>query len=254
METAVADNVCYKALRIEDLPKDLQPREMLGKVGPRYVGEDILLAVILRIGVVGANAVETAKRLLVAFGSLHALSKASYREIVAKKIPGIGKTKALGIVAALELGRRCSYAELIKSKNAGEKYIQTTEDVYDMVLSEVYGDKQERFFVIMLGPRNKVLAPPLEIAKGQRDEVALQPNLVFEHPMKEGARAIVVAHNHPSGDPMPSETDVEMTEKLVAAGAIMNIPILDHLIIGVPAEGHSGFFSMAAAKVGGFEE
>jgi len=111
---------------------------------------------------------------------------------------------------------------------------------------DVYGDKQERFFVIMLGLRNKVMSPPVEIAKGQRDEVALQPNLVFEHPMKEGARAIVVAHNHPSGDPTPSEGDIEMTRKLVDA-RLMNIPVLDHLIVGVPSEGNSGFFSIAAS-------
>jgi len=120
-------------------------------------------------------------------------------------------------------------------------------------LPEVYGDKQERFFVIMLGPRNKVMAPPVEIAKGQRDEVALQPNLVFEHPMKEGARAIVVAHNHPSGDPTPSEGDIEMTRKLVDVGRLMNIPILDHLIIGVPSKEHSGFFSMAASELVDFK-
>lgn len=242
-----SDRIAYKALRIEDLPIDLQPRELLGKVGSRHVGEDILLAVILRVGVVGANAIETAKRLLVAFGSLSALSKANYREIIAKNIPGIGRAKALGIVAALELGRRCSYAELIKNKNGDARYVRTTEDIYDLLVPEMYGEKQERFFVVMLGPRNRILASPIEIAKGQRDEVALQPNLVFEHPMKEGARAIVVAHNHPSGDPMPSELDVEMTRNLVSAGKLMNIPLLDHLIIGVPTDGHSGFFSIAAA-------
>lgn len=247
METAANDSTAYKALRIEDLPEDLQPRELLCKVGPRHVSEDILLAVILRIGVVGANAVETAKRLLAAFGSLSALSAASYREIVAKKIPGVGKTKALGIVASLELGRRCSYTELMKIKSGDAKYIKTTEDAYDLLVPEVYGDKQERFFVILLGPRNKVMSPPIEIAKGQRDEVALQPNLVFEHPMKEGARAIVVAHNHPSGDPTPSEGDVEMTRHLVAAGKLMNIPVIDHLVVGVPSDGNSGYFSIAAS-------
>lgn len=249
MEESTAKNLAYKALRIGDLPKDLQPRELLSKVGPRHVGEDILLAIILRIGIVGVNAVDTAKRLLVAFGSLSALASASYREIVAKKIPGIGRIKALGIVAALELGRRCSYAELMKNKNGSDIYIKTTEDAYDLLVPEVYGDKQERFFVVMLGPRNKVIAPPVEISKGQRDEVALQPNLVFEYPMKEGARAIVVAHNHPSGDPMPSESDIEMTRKLVEVGKLMNIPLLDHLIIGVPSGNHSGFFSIAASGV-----
>lgn len=244
--TGSNDKSLYMALRIEDLPNDLQPREMLSKVGSRYVSDDVLLAVVLRIGVVGANAVETAKRLLSAFGSLAALSKANYREIVAKKIPGIWKTKALGVVASLELGRRCFYSELGKSKN-GVKYIKTSEDAYDLILPEVYGDKQERFFVVMLGPRNKLLAQPLEIAKGQRDEVALQPNLVFEHPLKEGARAIIVAHNHPSGDPMPSEEDIETTRKLVEVGGLMNVPILDHIIVGTPSDGCSGFFSLSAS-------
>ena len=241
------ENVAYKALRIEDLPADLQPRELIRKVGPRHVGDDTLLAIVLRIGVPGANAVETAKRLLVAFGSLDRLSKASCGEIVAKKIPGVGPTKAVQIVASLELGRRCSYLELMNVKDKTDKYIRTSEDVYDLLLPELYGSRQEHFFVVLLGPRNKVLSEPIEIAKGQRDEVGLQPNLVFEHPLKEGAKAIVVAHNHPSGDPTPSEGDVEMTKKLVEAGRLMNIPLLDHLIVGVPSDGHSGFFSIAAS-------
>ena len=160
------ENVAYKALRIEDLPADLQPRELIRKVGPRHVGDDTLLAIVLRIGVPGANAVETAKRLLVAFGSLDRLSKASCGEIVAKKIPGIGPTKAVQIVASLELGRRCSYLELMNVKDKTDKYIRTSEDVYDLLLPGLYGSRQEHFFVVLLGPRNKVLSEPIEIAKG----------------------------------------------------------------------------------------
>ena len=111
----------------------------------------------------------------------------------------------------------------------------------------MYGENQERFFVVMLGPRNKVMSSPVEIAKGQRDGVALSPNLVFERPLKDGARSIVVAHNHPSGDPLPSDEDISMTKKLVEAGRLLNIPILDHLILGVPSERYSGFFSIAAS-------
>jgi DNA repair protein RadC len=236
----------YKALRIEDFPKDLQPREMLKKAGPRLVGEDVLLAVILRVGVSGANVVETAKRLLVAFGSLDRLAKATCGEIVAKHIPGIGETKALQIVAALELGRRCSYRELVKGKT-DEVIVRTSEDVYNLLLPELYGCTQERFFVVLLGPRNKVMGTPVEIAKGQRDAVALQANLVFETPLKEGAKSIVVAHNHPSGDPTPSEEDIATTKKLVEAGRLMNIPLLDHLIVGEPSGEHHGFFSLAAS-------
>lgn len=237
----------YRALRIEDFPKALQPREMLKKAGARQVGEDVLLAVILRVGVAGANVVETARRLLVAFGTLDRLAKATSGEIVAKRIPGIGETKALQVVAALELGRRCSYLELMNGKKEGEAFVRTSEDVYDLLLPELYGCSQERFFVVLLGPRNKVMGKPVEIAKGQRDEVALQANLVFEMPLKEGARAVVVAHNHPSGDPHPSEEDVKMTRKLVEAGRLMNVPLLDHLIVGVSSENRPGFFSLAAS-------
>ena len=244
-----SDNIAYKAFRIEDLPKDLQPRELLGRVGPRHVGDNTLLAIILRSGVPGANVVEVAKRLLVAFGTLEELSRATPEEIVAKGIPGVGEAKALQIVAAIELGRRCSYSELARSKKDVGVYIKSSEEVYELLMPYLYGSRQEMFFVILLGPRNKVIGNPREIAKGQRDEVALQPNLIFEVALKEGARSIIVAHNHPSGDPMPSDEDVTMTKKLVDAGQLMNIPLLDHMIVGMPTEDHSGFFSMAASEL-----
>ena len=116
MGRALESAIKYKALRIEDLPRDLQPREILKRVGPRHSADDTLLSIILRIGVPGANVVEVAKRLLVAFGTLEELSRATPEEIVAKGIPGVGAAKALQIVAAIELGRRCSYSELARSK------------------------------------------------------------------------------------------------------------------------------------------
>jgi DNA repair protein RadC len=117
----------------------------------------------------------------------------------------------------------------------------------------IYGSRQELFYVVLLAPRNKVIGEPREIAKGQRDEVALQPNLIFELALKEGAKAIIVAHNHSSGDPIPSDGDIEMTRKLIDAGQLLNIPILDHLIIGMPSVDHSGFFSMAASGLVNFD-
>ena len=242
----------YRPLRIGDLPRDLQPREMLKRVGARHASDDTLLAIILRVGVPGANVVETAKRLLTAFGSLEDLARATCEEIVAKKIPGIGETKALQILAAIEFGRRCSYSELIRAKHDDARYINSSEEVYDLLMPFVYGCRQELFFVVLLGPRNKVIGVPREIAKGQRDEVALQPNLVFEAAVKEGAKSVIVAHNHPSGDSTPSEEDVSLTQKLVDAGRIMNIPMVDHLILGLPSEGHSGYFSMAASELNEF--
>lgn len=239
----------YRPLRIGDLPRDLQPREMLKRVGARHTSDDTLLAVILRVGVPGANVAETAKRLLTAFGSLENLARATCEEIVARKIPGIGETKALQVLAAIEFGRRCSYAELIRAKREVAKYVKSSEEVYDLLMPFVYGCRQESFFVVLLGPRNKVIGVPREIARGQRDEVALQPNLVFEAAIKEGAKSVIVAHNHPSGDPAPSEEDIALTQNLVDAGRIMNIPVVDHLILGLPTGEHSGYFSMAAAEL-----
>lgn len=192
-------DAAYRPLRIADLPRGLQPREQLKSVGAANVADDVLVAIILRIGVPG-----------------------------------------------LELGRRASYQELAKVQDADVR-IDSTQDVAALLLPLVYGSMQERFFVVLLGPRNKVLGRPREIAKGQRDAVGLATNLVFEQPMKEGARAVVVAHNHPSGDPEPSEEDVELTKKLIAAGRLLNIPVLDHVILGIPNEEHAGFFSMAAS-------
>lgn len=239
----------YKPLRIEDLPRNLQPREILKRVGSRHSSDDTLLSIILRVGVPRANVVETSRRLLAAFGSLDQLANATYEEIVAKRIPGIGETKALQIVSAIEFGRRCSYTELTKLKQCNEKYIQSSEDVYNILMPLMYGGRQELFYVVLLGPRNKIIGNPLEIAKGQRDEVALQPNLIFESAIKEAAKAVIVAHNHPSGDPLPSDGDVEMTRRLVEAGGLLNIPVLDHVIIGMPSVDRSGFFSMAASGI-----
>lgn len=237
----------YKPLRIEDLPRNLQPREQLKRVGSRHASDDTLLAIILRVGVPGANVVETAKRLLAAFGSLDDLARATCDEIVAKGIPGIGETKALQVLAAIEFGRRCSYSELSRAQSDDVRRVRSSEDVYDLLMPVVFGSRQEHFFVVLLGPRNKVIGLPREIAKGQRDAVALRPNLVFEAAIKEGAVQVIVAHNHPSGDPTPSEEDVELTRKLVEAGRLMNIPVVDHLILGVPSSGHSGYFSLSAS-------
>ena len=149
----------YRPLRIGDLPRDLQPREMLKRVGARHASDDTLLAVILRVGVPGANVVETAKRLLVAFGSLENLARATSEEIVARRIPGIGETKALQILAAIEFGRRCSYSEQIRAKRDDARYIKSSEEVYDLLMPFVYGCRQELFL--------KVIGVPREIAKGQ---------------------------------------------------------------------------------------
>ena len=243
----------YKPLRIEDLPRNLQPRELLKRVGSRHASDDTLLAIILRVGVPGANVVETAKRLLAAFGSLDDLARATCDEIVAKDIPGIGETKALQVLAAIEFGRRCSYSELSRAQSDDVRRVQSSEDVYDLLMPVVFGSRQEHFFVVLLGPRNKVIGLPREIAKGQRDAVALQPNLVFEAAIKEGAAQVIVAHNHPSGDPAPSEEDVELTRKLVEAGRLMNIPVVDHLILGMPSRGHSGYFSLSASGLVEFD-
>lgn len=138
----------YKPLRIEDLPRDLQPREILKRVGAQHCSDDTLLSVVLRAGVPGANVVEVSKQLLSVFGSLEGLARATPEEIVANKIPGIGEAKALQIVAAIEFGRRCSYSELSKSRGKTDRCIESSEDVYGLLMPLLYGSRQEHFFVL----------------------------------------------------------------------------------------------------------
>ncbi len=212
-------------VRAKDLPPALQPREKFDRVGPENLSEADLLALLLRTGTTGLNVVELAELLLMQYGSLSALSGASTAEL--QKIHGIGKEKAKILKAALEMGRR------LVQENVGENPRITTPEEGAAVLRErARGLDREVFWVLLLDTKNRLMAPPSEVSKGTLNSSLVHPREVFKPAIQNSAANIILAHNHPSGDPSPSAQDIKITKKLIEAGKTMEIAVLDHIIIG----------------------
>lgn len=192
------------------------------KQGVEVLSDAELLAVILKIGTKEENVIDMCHRLISMYG-LERLTTCSLPEL--QKIKGIGNAKACQIVAALELGRRSS-----AHKNENGK-IEKAKDVYDYFFPKIGHLQQEQFRILMLDTKNKILKEEI-ISMGLLDASLVHPREVFKSAIKESAQAVIVVHNHPSGDPLPSSEDEEVTQKLRKAGEILGINVLDHVIIG----------------------
>ncbi|GAB4160694.1 MAG: DNA repair protein RadC [Candidatus Promineifilaceae bacterium] len=209
---------------IRDMPVDERPRERFIHAGPRAVSSAELLAITLRTGVGGENVLRLAERLLVQMNGLAGLAQASIAEITTVK--GIGPTKAVQIQAALELGRR-----LLATAPQERPRITSPADAANLLMSEMMFLEQEHLRVILLNTRNNVLKMPT-IYVGSLNTSVIRIGEIFRAAIKENAAALIVAHNHPSGDPTPSPEDVRVTQELVKAGKLLNIEVLDHIVIG----------------------
>ena len=245
--SAVANN-------FKNLAKELMPREqMMSAASPRDVSTESLLAILLKTGAPGCDVVELSRRLISAFGSLDLLVRADWRTIESlikaynkahpeKRVLGVGKVKRLELSAAFELVRR------VYDKKAGDvraAVVRTPEDAYGIFASVLAsGDDQERFYVLPLDKRHHPLCEPKIVALGRADAVQVHPRDVFRDAIKWGAYTVVVAHNHPSGDPTPSPEDMALTERLVKAGETCGIPLMDHLVIGRAEGDGRGFVSI----------
>jgi DNA repair protein RadC len=208
-------------VKIKDLPKVDRPREKLIAKGPSALKKVELLAILLRTGIKNKNVIQIAEDVLGSYGAKRLLD-ASYNEL--RNIYGVGPTKAVQILAALELGKR-----LYKEKIEKEVYIHTPSDV----LKEVYHlkeNKRENFVLLCLDARNKLIYKET-VSIGTLTASLVHPREVFEPAIRAFAAQIVIVHNHPSGDPEPSEDDLMITKRLVAAGKIMGIEINDHIIV-----------------------
>ena len=205
--------------RIKDLPKVERPREKLIKYGPEKLSNSELLAILLRSGKKGENVVELANKILKRFGA-GKLPYLTFDEI--KDYPGLGPTKACEIVACFELGKR-----LLKGKKA-RIYLKPRE-VWEE-LRDIRGHKKEHFVIFYLDSRNQEIKREI-ISIGSLNANLVHPREVFEPAVKNLAAQIILAHNHPSGDPEPSEDDLTITKRLVEAGRIMGIEIIDHIIV-----------------------
>ena len=206
---------------IKELPEFERPREKLVKKGTKALKKEELLAIILRTGLKGKNAVEVAKDILEKYGDKKLLD-ASYEEL--RNIRGVGPTKAVQILAAIELGSR-----LFKEKSEKEVYINSSEDAIKE-LAHIKENKKENFVVLYLDARNKLIYKET-VSIGSLNANLVHPREVFEPAVRYLAAQIVLAHNHPSGDPEPSEDDLVITKKLVESGKILGIEIFDHIII-----------------------
>jgi DNA repair protein RadC len=204
------------------LPKDERPRERLVKFGEQALSAQELLQLILGRGVAGESVAVTAQKLLSHFGSLQKLSEASIEEL--SSIKGIGLAKAAQIKAAFEISRRLS-TQIPSYKS---KELTDPEKVYRLVKSKLKNYHKEHFYIIALNSRGHSTA---EVSVGSLNESVVHPREVFAEAIKNKSALVIFVHNHPSGDPEPSEDDLVLTKKLVESGKILGIEVFDHIII-----------------------
>ena len=222
--------------RIKDIPEDQRPRETFDRDGADQVNDRVLLAILIRNGIPGHSAVDIADALLNRFGSIPALAREPVSEIA--RIPGLGKVKAQIIKAALELGRR-----LPAIQNIERAEVRTPADAARLIPRDTSSMEVEEFWVILLDTKYRLRRPPISISKGILDACLVHPREVFKEAIRACAAAVVLVHNHPSGDPSPSREDIKLTRQLIEVGRIMDIEVLDHVIVGIKTDRNPQGFS-----------
>jgi len=210
--------------RIMDLHESDRPRERLASLGPQALTNAELMAILLRVGVKGESAVAVGQRLLNNFSGLGGLHRAPFADL--KKQHGLGDAKAAQIKAAIELGRR-----LTLESPEERAMINSPADAAALVLYEMSALEQEHLRVTLLDRRNRVMEI-VEVYKGSVNSSQVRIGEVFKEAVRKNASAMIVIHNHPSGDPTPSPDDVAVTRAIVQAGKLLDIEVLDHLVIG----------------------
>lgn len=227
-------------LKIREMPREERPREKLAAHGASALTDPELIAILLRTGVPGANAIEVARKLLKDYGSLVGLSRCTVDELA--RVRGIGPAKAVQLVAAFGLGHRLARETLSKQK------IDSPELVNELVGPEMRRLRKESLRVILLDTRYHLIRVE-EVSIGSVNESIAHPRDIFRPALVSSAYAVIVVHNHPSGDASPSQTDHSLTRRLAEAAELLQIKLLDHIIIGAPSEGSPGYFSFKEAGV-----
>lgn len=216
---------------LRELPENERPREKLEKKGAEHLSIPDLLAIILRTGTRERSALTLAEEINTTFNYMNQLKYITLDELMT--IKGIGRTKAIQILAAIELGKRINATAL-------ERGMQITSpvDCVDFIAEEVMHLEQEHFIGVYLDVKNKVLGKKT-LFKGTMTRSIVSPVEVFKEALRYGCASIIVIHNHPSGSPQPSSQDIALTKRLIEAGELIGISVLDHLIIGT-----EGYISM----------
>ena len=211
-------------LTVRDLPSADRPRERLSRLGAEALSEQELLACILGRGVAGESVLVGARRLLATFGSLRGLAEASVEQL--SQVHGIGPAKAAQLKAAAELARR-----LAQPEGSARPVIDSAEAAAAVLRPHLADKRKEHVVALLLDNRHRLirLSP---IAVGSLSASLVHPRELFKEAIAASAAALIVAHNHPSGDPEPSDHDVELTARLAEAGRLIGIEVLDHVILG----------------------
>jgi len=210
--------------RISDMPRDDKPRERLAKQGSEALTNGELIAILLRTGVKGKNAIQIANNLLFKYKGLRGIYRAPFSELCGEF--GLGLAKAATIKAAIELGHRLSL------ESPDEKHsISSPKDAADLLLHSMGGLEQEEFRIMLLDRRNKMITTET-LYRGSVSSSQIRIAEVFKEAVRKNCSAIILFHNHPSGDPDPSNDDISVTRGIIQAGKILEIEVLDHIIIG----------------------
>jgi len=221
---AIITEGALKPMMIKELPSDERPREKLREHGAQTLGNSELLAILLRTGSREASALLLAEHLLEQQEGLAGFGNVTMEGL--EQVKGIGEAKALTILAAVELGRRVtSLAPLERT------IIRTPDDVAALLMPRFRYETRENFLAVLLSTKNHVLKTPV-ISIGSLNASIVHPRELFREAINASAASVILAHNHPSGDPAPSDEDIELTKKLAEAGQMLDIPVLDHIILG----------------------
>lgn len=220
-------HVTKESIRVRDIPARLRPREEMDRFGVENVSEEVLLSIILRSGAAGRNVVELSRALLNDYGSLTDLAKSSVDELASGVYKGLGRVKAQVLMAALELGKRMNEetapdGALVRSPGDAAQLLRGKARVLDT----------EVFWVIRLDSRNRMKGVPLDVTRGILDASLVHPREVFREAIRSATAAVILVHNHPSGDTSPSAEDIRITKQMIEAGKIVDIKVLDHVILG----------------------
>ncbi|MEO6196812.1 MAG: DNA repair protein RadC [Dehalococcoidia bacterium] len=215
---------------IRDMPADERPRERLRMRGAESLTNPELIAILLRTGSAGENVLALSQRILSTFDGLRGLGRVGFGPLAAEY--SMGHAKACQLLAAIELGKRVAHATPDRTRT-----IRAPEDVYAMLFAEMALLEQEQLKVLLLNTRNEVLAVK-DVYRGNVSAAIVRMAELFKDAVREGCPSIILAHNHPSGDPSPSAEDVALTRQAIDAGKLLGVAVLDHMVLA-----RSGFVS-----------
>jgi len=226
---------------ISDLPKEERPRERLARLGSGALSDAELLAIFLRVGVVGCSAIAVGRKLIQKYGSISELGGLSVNEL--SKEHGLGPAKAAQLIAAFELGKRCANEKMKRTP------MNSAEAIYQAMAPRLAHERQEHVIIILLDSKLRAMRT-IELSKGNSNTALCEPRDVLHHILINQSSAFVLVHNHPSGDPSPSRQDLQLTKNIASACEFMHLRFVDHMIIGRPGYTHQqAYYSFTGAGV-----